>query len=227
VKQKKELEQLISLLLANGYALTVSQQDKLYGFLELLSKHITRQNLVSKADQDILVKKHFVDSCVFCDTLKSIKVPLKKSLKIVDVGTGAGFPGIIISIILGINIVLIDSNRKKALFLKKASRELGLDLDVVNERVGVFAGYTDSQFDIVTARAVTALTDLVLMTGTLLKKSGILITLKGIEYNDEIVSPFDTSMFVSKAPKCYLSGFSNHLTMKKIILYRNIYESRF
>ncbi len=220
MKQEKDLEQLISVLLNCGWVVSGRQQEQLYGYLELLRRYAERQNLVSFKDQAFLIKKHFVDSCVFCSAILRLKKETNKNLRILDLGSGAGFPGVIIAILLGVGLVLLDSNRKKTLFLKNVSRKLGLNVDVVNERAKVYSKGLSAGFDIVTARAVTNLSVLVDLVSPLLSDNGYLVTLKGDDFTSEIKEPFDISMFVGLEPdRCFLPFFE-HLAEKKIILYR-------
>ncbi len=111
-------------------------------------KHWTyRQNLVSSADVENLWKKHFIPS------LKPLELDLIESnATCMDAGSGAGFPGIPIKIMLpDIRLTLVESNRKKSLFLRQTIEKLGLDdINVRNCRVEQIEG----KFAVVMSRAM-------------------------------------------------------------------------
>ena len=94
MEQKDDLLRLIGFLNRNKYSISSLQENQLYLYLELLNKYKIIQNLVSLRDRDLLVANHFVDSCVYCDIIKDTLSPIDKPLQIVDIGTGAGFPGV-------------------------------------------------------------------------------------------------------------------------------------
>ncbi|MBN2011064.1 16S rRNA (guanine(527)-N(7))-methyltransferase RsmG [candidate division KSB1 bacterium] len=142
-------------------------------------------NLISRKDHDRIVCKHFVES------LSILHVAgIKKSARIIDVGTGAGFPGIPIKIIRpDIDMTLLDSKRNKMIFLGQLISVLGLsNISLVNERAENIIGESDyrCRFDIVIARAVTNLSTLWKWAGILLKENGFLLALKGNNIIDEI-----------------------------------------
>ena len=121
---------------------------------------------------------------------------------------------------LGQRVVLLDSNRKKTLFLRKVVRDIGIDAEVVNDRIENYANNVSCEFDIVTARGLTALSALVPMAEPLLRNSGFMFTIKGANYKDEIIYPIKESMFLVDVPGKSWVKFSNHLNSKKIIKYR-------
>ncbi len=220
MEQKDDLLRLIGFLKRKKYPLSSIQENQLYLYLELLNKYKNVQNLVSLRDRDLLVSNHFVDSCLYCDIIRDILSPIDKPLQIVDIGTGAGFPGILIAVLLGQHVVLVDSNRKKTLFLRKVVREIDIDAEVVNDRIENYANNVGPEFDLVTARGLTALSALVPMAEPLLRNSGFMITIKGANYKDEINYPIKESMFLVDVPGKSWVKFSSHLSSKKTIIYR-------
>ena len=129
--------------------LSQREQENLYKFLNLVREVNRRINLVSKKNTDKIIKNLTYESLLFLEVLKGDRI--------VDIGSGAGFPGIPLAIIRQKwDFILIERNKKKAEFLRKVRRELGLnnvrifDGDLANFREnGVFefisrgAGYEE------------------------------------------------------------------------------------
>ncbi len=102
-----------------SFKLNQKKIEEIEKYLELVRKVSSRISLVSKKDVKILFEKHFTDSLLFLKVLKG--------KKIVDIGSGAGFPGIPLAIVKeNWNFILIERNKKKAEFLKKVKREIDL-----------------------------------------------------------------------------------------------------
>ncbi len=107
--------------------------DKLLHFQDLVRKWSPRINLVSKQDLQHLWERHVRDSAqlaAFCDTPQ----------KWLDLGSGAGFPGIVVAIMIRDRsdvapVTLVESDRRKCVFLKSAARELNIDVDVQARRI--------------------------------------------------------------------------------------------
>ncbi|MBN2515811.1 MAG: 16S rRNA (guanine(527)-N(7))-methyltransferase RsmG [Deltaproteobacteria bacterium] len=143
-----------------------------------------KMSLVSvKSPLDVPVK-HLIDSLTV--------VPLiddeKRSL--LDIGSGAGFPGIPIKVIRNsLAVTLLDSSRKKISFLKNIVRRLNLeDTQVINKRVELFAEEiaNDTAFDVVISRATFKLPVLIEKCSRFVSKKGILIAMKGKEIDREV-----------------------------------------
>lgn len=136
-------------------------QDKLDTYESLLIKWSARLNLVSKSTLLHIKSRHFEDSL---QLLRFLEV----TDSIVDVGTGAGFPGMVLAM-CGLDVTLVDSDEKKCVFLENVSRETGTPVKVVCSRVESYQG--DKKFDVVCSRGVTSLPSLVHLTSHLVKKS--------------------------------------------------------
>tara|TARA_Y100000746_G_C15404665_1_gene407837 strand:- start:549 stop:1172 length:624 start_codon:yes stop_codon:yes gene_type:complete len=140
-----------------------------------------KSNLVSKRDKEVLWIRHFQDSLRILD-----HISLKKS-QIIDVGTGAGLPGIPISLCLknsGNQIYLCESKQKKIDFLLKCKEKLKLtNVKVIPDRV---ENIKNVKFDYVIGRAVTQLNSFFSMSYNIKKENTIFLLHKGIHIDEEI-----------------------------------------
>ena len=121
--------------------------------------------------------KHILDSLQLISFIKN------KSHSILDMGTGAGLPGVVLSIVGYKNISLVDSNEKKIKFLKRTKDYLGLDLNII---LGRLEKIHNLKFDIITSRALAKLNILFGYSQNFMKKNTVLIFLKGKTVNEEI-----------------------------------------
>ncbi len=143
-----------------------------------------RISLVSvKSEQDIPIK-HFIDSLTLVPLLPPGKI------RLLDIGSGAGFPGIPLRIAVDdLDVTLVESSRKKASFLKTVARELSFDhVTVLNSRMEEIVGNEGYKqgFDIVTSRALFKLPDLIPAAASFLLPGGVLMAMKGRSADDEI-----------------------------------------
>ena len=162
------------------------QLDMFDHYYDLLVFWNKKFNLTSITDKEDVFIKHFADSITF---LKYID-PAGRCL--LDVGTGAGFPGVPLKIMSGsCNVVLLDSLGKRICFLNELIRELGLsDIIAVHSRAEDLArdfSYRE-QFDIVTSRAVANLSTLSEYCLPFVKCGGIFVSYKGDDIDEEIIS---------------------------------------
>ncbi len=154
--------------------LTEKQLEQLDKYAEILVEYNEKVNLTAITDPLGIEEKHFLDSLLFA------KNPLVKG-KVADVGTGAGFPGIVTKIYKPeIEITLIEPTGKRCTFLQYALDTLGLDGHVVKERAEEAARKVwREQYDVVTARAVADMRVLSEYCIPLAKVSGHFIAMKG------------------------------------------------
>ena len=157
------------------------QQNQFKKYEELLKEENKKINLTSITKQEEIVDKHFYDSSLFL-FYKKIEGTL------VDVGTGAGFPGVVVKIINpDIKLVLLEPIKKRCLFLEKLVKELGLkDVEIVNQRAEDYSILYRSNYNFVTARAVSNLNELIEVSGAMVKKDGFFICLRGKDGRKEI-----------------------------------------
>lgn len=171
----KELEKI-------NITLTENQILKLEKFYELLVIWNEKINLTTILKEEDVYLKHFYDS------LTLIKViDLNKELTLLDVGTGAGFPGIVLKIVFpNLKITLLDSMNKRISYLNEIIKELDLkDIDTVCSRAEDYALKNREKYDIVVCRAVAHLEILVEITLPLVKVNGYFIAMKS-NANEEI-----------------------------------------
>lgn len=163
--------------------LTIEQEEAFKAYYNYLLEENKKYNLTRITDYEEVLIKHFYDS------LTLLKTGLFKSgMSVADIGSGAGFPGIPLAIInKDINFSLIESQTKKANFLKSVLKLLKLDnVKVYNMRSEEFAKKHFESFEIVTARAVAQLNILSELTLPLVKVGGTFLAMKGDNYESEI-----------------------------------------
>ncbi len=148
-----------------GIELTPQQCEQFQVYYQELIDWNRRINLTAITDYDEVQVKHFLDSLT---VVLALKRPLNKGTRLIDVGTGAGIPGIPLKILLpDIRLVLLDATRKKAGFLEHITQRLDLkDVEIVVGRAEEIAHRSEyrEQFDIVLSRAVAGLPALVELT---------------------------------------------------------------
>lgn len=137
-----------------GISLTEVQESQLEQYYQLLVQYNEHMNLTGITEHGEVYLKHFYDSLTL---IKAIH--LEKVQTLCDVGTGAGFPGIVIKILFpNLKVVLIDSLQKRINFLNQVIQELDLkNIEVYHARAEEFAQNHREEFDVVTARAVASL----------------------------------------------------------------------
>ncbi len=169
-----------------GINLTEDQLKQLDMYCNFLLEYNSHTNLTAIKEEEQVYLKHFYDSLTF---IKAIDVTKYENL--LDIGTGAGFPGMVLKIVFpNLEVTLLDSNNKKINFLKELTMKLGLTkINFYHGRAEEFCAKNREKFDIVTARAVTNMTALTELCLPLTKINGYFIALKGSnqeELNDSI-----------------------------------------
>ena len=170
---------------ALSYPLPGSALPLLVEYIQLLEKWNTVYNLTSVRDKAQMVYRHILDSLVVS--------PFLQGSEILDVGSGAGLPGIPLAIANPeIDFTLLDSNQKKTRFIQQAVAELGLNnVEVISERIENFQ--IDKTFDTVTARAYSAIDNLISGVQHLLNEQSVILAMKGtypVAELENIPSPY-------------------------------------
>ena len=172
-------------LLAAGLAalqlnLSAPAQSTLLAYLALLGKWNRVYNLTAIDDPRKMITHHLLDSLAV--------VPHVQGPRVLDVGSGAGLPGIPLAVALpAVHFVLLDRTAKKTRFITQAVGELSLaNVEVVTDRV---EGYHPVElFDTVVSRAFSSLADFVAAAAPLLNRTGRLLALKGLYPADELAA---------------------------------------
>lgn len=157
--------------------LTTEQEEKLDKYYHILIEENQKYNLTAITEEEDVYLKHFYDS------LTLTKIINLDNQSICDMGTGAGFPGLVLAICFPkTKLTLIEANTKKCNFLNIVKERLFLDnVTIINARIEEFAKNNREVFDIVTARAVAPLKHLLEYGTPLVKVNGYLIPMKGKE----------------------------------------------
>ena len=166
-------------LAAMGIALDAAAQAKLVAYLRLIEKWNKVHNLTAVREPGQMVVLHLLDSLSVLPHVAGAKTLL-------DVGTGAGLPGIPLAIARpDLAVTLLDSSHKKATFLRQAKAELSLpNVQVACERVEKW--HPAAPFDIVVSRAFSELADFVLQARHLVAPGGTMLAMKGVHPFEEI-----------------------------------------
>jgi 16S rRNA (guanine527-N7)-methyltransferase len=166
-------------LQAMALGLSAAQHESLAAHLRLVEKWNRVHNLTAVRETDQMVVLHVLDSLSLLPHLGAARTAL-------DVGSGAGFPGIPVALARpDVHVTLLDSSRKKCAFLEQAKTELGLsNVEVACERVEQWK--PARQFDAVVSRAFAELSDFVVQARHLVAPGGRLLAMKGVYPFDEI-----------------------------------------
>ena len=161
--------------------------DQFNEYHNLLIKYQEKTNLVGSGTISTIWIRHFSDSVKLTDRIISYKNNATSIVRVCDVGSGAGFPGLACFLMLSsqkhqIKMTLIESNRKKCEFLTLVKDKLMLPVSIINERVERIK----KKYDILLSRAVAPLHILLGLLAPLSKKDTILLLPKGKSYSKEI-----------------------------------------
>jgi 16S rRNA (guanine527-N7)-methyltransferase len=165
-----------------GQSVSRETFDALESFEELVRRWNPAINLVSKATLASVRERHTVDSgqlLAFCPP--SVQ-------RWVDLGSGGGFPGLVIAILArelrpGLHVTLVESDARKATFLREAVRTMSLDADIRNERI---ESLPCLHADVVSARALAPLAALLSYAEQHLQPEGVALFPKGMKHNEEL-----------------------------------------
>ncbi|MFR0823594.1 MAG: 16S rRNA (guanine(527)-N(7))-methyltransferase RsmG [Clostridia bacterium] len=164
-----------------GIVIKEEEANQFYKYMQLLLEWNQKMNLTAITEPEEVVNKHFIDSM-------TIKKHIKDNQDIVDVGTGAGFPGIPLAIMQsGSQFTLVDSLNKRITFLEKVKKEIDLvNIKNVHSRVEDFAKNYRESYDVATSRAVAGLPILLEYLLPLVKIGGKCICMKGSDIKEEL-----------------------------------------
>ena len=151
--------------------------EKINIYKEMLVDENSRINLISKTTLEDIDNRHFLDS------IQLIPLIANRSYSLLDIGTGAGLPGIMLAIAGCDNVYLAEKQTKKCDFLSRVNDKLDLGMNVLNLRA---EDIIEKKFDYVVSRAFAKLNKIIAVTKNLTHKKSKFILLKGKTFLDEI-----------------------------------------
>ena len=213
-----------------GIAVDEDKLDKLERYYELLIQWNEKMNLTAITKKEDVYLKHFYDS------LTLIKAyDLNRNISVCDVGTGAGFPGIVLKIFFdNIDITLVDALNKRINFLNIVIKELKLEnIRAIHARVEEFAKETKEKFDLVTSRAVAKLNVLNELCIPMIKIDGYFIPMKA-NIEEEIEESKNSIIKLNSILENIISfnlpienSIRNLIIIKKVNSTKEIYPRKF
>lgn len=165
---------------------TKQQQERLLEYLRQLLKWNKTYNLTAIRDPELALVQHVFDSLAIIKPLNNfIQQRDKDKNAVLDVGSGAGLPGVIIATMMPkVIVTCVDTVEKKMAFVRQVSGVLALtNVKAIHQRVELMQ---DNKFDVVTSRAFATLQDFATLAGERVEKNGILLAMKGKIPHDEI-----------------------------------------
>lgn len=222
-------EEFIEKLKELDVTLTQEQLNQLEKYYELLIEWNKKINLTRIVEKKDVYLKHFYDSITL---IKAID--LTKEQELCDIGTGAGFPGIVLKIVFpNLNITLVDALNKRIEFLKLVIKELNLkNIAAIHERAEIFIRQNRNKFDIITCRAVAKLNIISEICIPGLKINGYFIPMKAqieeeikdTNFLDKLNSKLE-NIISFKLP--YENSIRNLVVIKKISSTNDIYPRNY
>ncbi|MDD3995309.1 MAG: 16S rRNA (guanine(527)-N(7))-methyltransferase RsmG [Bacilli bacterium] len=174
------------------------QLKKLRYYSDFLIEYNKKVNLTSIINKKDIYLKHFFDSLTLYKA-----IDLKKVNTLCDVGTGAGFPGVVIKILFpNIEVTLIESINKKTVFLKELVKKLKINIEIINIRAEEYSKNNKNKYDLVTCRDLSKLNTISEICIPMTKIGGYFIPMKG-EINSEIENIEYLKLLNSKIEKIY------------------------
>ena len=167
---------------------TKQQQERLLEYLRQLLKWNKTYNLTAIRDPELALVQHVFDSLAIIKPLNNfIQQRDQDKNAVLDVGSGAGLPGVIIATMMPkVIVTCVDTVEKKIAFVRQVSGVLALtNVKAIHQRVELMQ---DEKFDVVTSRAFATLQDFATLAGERVEKNGILLAMKGKIPHDEIAT---------------------------------------
>jgi 16S rRNA (guanine527-N7)-methyltransferase len=186
---------------ALGLELDDAKQAKLLAYLTLLEKWNRTHNLTAVHGRERMLSHHLLDSLAVLPHL-----PVQSGMRLIDVGSGGGLPGIPLAIARpDWHVALLDSNQKKSAFLRQAVAELKLaDAEVVTARAETYVP-DKPFFELAIARAVSELAQFVKMAAHLVGTGGRLLAMKG-SYPEAEIAALPPGVRVVAVPRLHVPG---------------------
>lgn len=209
----------------NGIDITDYQEQQLQRYYDILSEWNKKINLTAITEYKDVVVKHFLDSALILksDLFVGQRLSDAGDSSVLDLGTGAGFPGIVLAVLYpGYHYTLVDSLNKRIEFLHIIKEELGLDqIRLYHGRAEDFGRDPEfrNQYDFVVSRAVAELPVLLEYCVPFVKPEGFFISYKGKKCEDEIKlsqrALQELNVFIERKEQYILSGEARYLLFLK------------
>jgi len=175
-------------------AINVSREtmDRLQVYADLLRKWNPAINLVAKSTIDDLWTRHMLDSAQIYDLAP------KDAKSWIDIGSGGGFPGLVIAALAAgegrdLRTTLVESDQRKAIFLRTVAQEMGLDVLVHAKRIDQIS---PQGADVISARALAHLSELLVFASLHLSETGVALFPKGVKADVEVKEALASRSFV-------------------------------
>jgi 16S rRNA (guanine527-N7)-methyltransferase len=182
-----------------GLNLTSTERQKLLAYLALIQRWTKVYNLTAVRNTGEMFTHHLLDCLAVVNPLRHGTGALGRGpLRLLDVGSGAGLPGVILAMLNPTwRVTCVDAVAKKAAFIRQAAAELGLsNLEGVHGRVEGPGTFRNPQFDLVTSRAFASIQDFITLTRSLLAPQGQWAAMKANLSKEELAHiPIDVEMF--------------------------------
>lgn len=177
------LDRMQSLFSSHGFELSDPELAQFEQFLTLFMEYNAHTNLSAIRDREGIIEKHFIDSLYGVSVIDEIiQFSKNPTIRLLDIGSGGGFPGIPLKIVIPeLDITLLDSVGKKVKAMNHFVESLGLtDIQAIQDRAESLAKNPDhkGKYDIVVSRATAYITDILFWSAPFLTKTGRIILYK-------------------------------------------------
>lgn len=182
-----------------GLTLTTTERERLLAYLALIQRWTRVYNLTSVRNTGEMFTHHLLDClAVVLPLRKGVGAAGQGALRLLDVGSGAGLPGVILAMLNPAwQVTCVDAVAKKAAFIRQAAAELGLpNLQGIHGRVEAANTFKKPEFDLITSRAFASIQDFTTLTRTLLAPQGQWAAMKAnLSAEERLAIPADVEMF--------------------------------
>lgn len=215
-------EEFIKELAKLNVILTDNQLNQLELYCQYLLEYNSHTNLTAIKEPDQVYLKHFYDSLTI---VKAIDIKNYKTL--LDIGTGAGFPGMVLKIAFpNLEVTLLDSNNKKINFLKELTNKLNLtNINFFHGRAEDFCKNNREKFDVVTARAVSNLPVLSELCLPLTKINGYFVPLKGANEEELTAAEYAIKTLGGNLEQRITFKLPKEESLRNILLIKKIFKT--
>jgi len=209
------IDEMSFLLQKHGLNLSSSQKEQFSNYMNLLIEWNEKINLTAIKNPSEIVEKHFYDSLLLIETVQF------DSQRVIDIGSGAGLPGIPLKIAFpNLKLTLLEPTGKRVTFLNTVINELMLtDIVALNDRAENITAEQRESFDIAVARAVAPLNILNELSLPFIKVNGLFIAMKGPSADEEAALAANSiAMLSSHIQSIYTTNLVTNNDVRKIVI---------